>query len=196
MDETRLTLLERLRGPDSARAWDEFVRLYQPLLTSYVRARGVAEHDVEDIVQQLNISLWRSMPKFQLDRQRGRFRTWLYQIAVNAVNDHFRKQGRLRKRETSQTDNAPEPVTFDPAPDAQWAECERQQAYERARDKVRADSNDASWACFERYLLANRTADEVGAELGMLPNTVRKNASRVLARVREEAQTILEEMES
>jgi RNA polymerase sigma-70 factor (ECF subfamily) len=196
MDETRLSLLERLRGPNSARAWDEFVRLYEPLLTSYVRARGVAEHDVEDIVQQLNISLWRTMPTFQLDKQRGRFRTWLYQMAANAVTDHFRKKGRRGKHETSQTEHTPEPVTIDESPDAKWAECERQQAYEQAREKVRAGSQEASWACFERYLLANRTAEEVGAELNMLPNTVRKNASRILAKIREEAQAIREEMES
>jgi RNA polymerase sigma factor (sigma-70 family) len=179
-----------------ARAWDEFMRLYEPLLTSYVRARGVAEHDVEGIVQQLNISLGRSMPRVRLDKTRGRFRSWLYQLAANAVTDHFRKKGRRGKHEISKTENTPEPVAFDQGPDAQWAECERQQAYEQALEKVRASSQEASWACFERYFLANRTAEEVGVELGMLPNTVRKNASRILAKIREEAQAIQEELES
>jgi RNA polymerase sigma-70 factor (ECF subfamily) len=196
MDETRVSLLERLRGPDSRRAWNEFVRLYEPLLTSYVRARGVPEHDVEDVVQQLNISLWRAMPSFQLDRARGRFRTFLYQMATNAATDYFRKKIRLRKHETTPAETIPEPAAVDPSLDALWTECERKRAYEQARDRVRGTSSDSSWACFERYLLANRTAEEVGAELDMLPNTVRKNASRVLGRIREEAQAFLQEMES
>jgi hypothetical protein len=42
MDRTRSTLLMRVRDPADGRAWGEFVRLYEPLLTAYVRRKGLA----------------------------------------------------------------------------------------------------------------------------------------------------------
>ncbi len=48
MDQTRSTLLVRIRDPADTKAWGEFVALYQPLLTAYVRKRGLVEEDARD----------------------------------------------------------------------------------------------------------------------------------------------------
>src|ERR1700722_8344123 len=75
MDETRLSLLERLRNPGDNAAWADFVQRYEPLLTSYIRKKGVPEHDVADVVQAIYVSLLRTMPTFEFDKARGRFRS-------------------------------------------------------------------------------------------------------------------------
>jgi RNA polymerase sigma-70 factor (ECF subfamily) len=194
--ETHLSLIERLRGPTSATAWSEFVRLYQPLLCGYVRARGVPEHDVDVVVSEVLTSLVRTLPTFQFDRRRGRFRTWLYRVTSNAVNDHFRHGRRRRAHEMPWTERTPEPAALGPGVDEAWQKCEQTEAARRALDLVRADTSAGTWACFERYLMKDHRAEAVGADLGILANTVRKNALRVLARVRDEAQVILQELAS
>jgi RNA polymerase sigma-70 factor (ECF subfamily) len=196
MDETRVSLLQRLRTPGDGAAWADFVKMYEPLLTSYVRKKGVPEHDVADVVQTIYVSLLRAMPTFKLDKGRGKFRSWLYQVTVNAVADRARRRGRRASREVSWRENMPEPATFDPSPDEEWEKSYRERMFNIALEQVRAATNEATWLCFQRYLLEGKTGEEVAAELGMLPNTVRKNASRVLARVNEQAALNLEEMES
>jgi RNA polymerase sigma-70 factor (ECF subfamily) len=195
MDETRLSLLQRLRTPGDGAAWADFVKMYEPLLTSYVRKKGVPEHDVSDVVQTIYVSLLRAMPTFKLDKGRGKFRSWLYQVTVNAVTDRARRRHR-RSREVGWGENVPEPATFDPSPDAEWEKAYRERMFHVALEQVRTSTNATTWACFQRYLLEGRTGEDVAVELGMLPNTVRKNASRVLAKVNEQAALNLEEMES
>jgi RNA polymerase sigma-70 factor (ECF subfamily) len=196
MDETRVSLLQRLRTPGDGAAWADFVKMYEPLLNSYVRKKGVPEHDVADVVQTIYVSLLRAMPTFKLDKGRGKFRSWLYQVTVNAVTDRARRRNRRAGREVSWGENTPEPATFDPSPDDEWEKAYRERMFHVALEQVRSRTNEATWACFQRYLLEGRTGEEVAAELGMMPNTVRKNASRVLAKVNEQAALNLEEMES
>jgi DNA-directed RNA polymerase specialized sigma24 family protein len=80
VDQTRSTLLARARDPADAEAWGEFVVLYEPLLTSYLRHRGLGAEDQRDVVQEVFARLVKSLPNLELDRRRGRFRTWLWQV--------------------------------------------------------------------------------------------------------------------
>jgi RNA polymerase sigma-70 factor (ECF subfamily) len=195
MDETRLSLIERMRNPGDNAAWADFVQRYEPLLTSYIRKKGVPEHDVADVIQAIYVSLLRTMPTFQFDKARGRFRSWLYQVTVNAVTDRARRRKRRSNHEVTWSESTPEPATFDPSPDAEWERAYRERMFQVALEQVRSRTQDATWICFQRYLLEGRSGEDVAAELGMLANTVRKNASRVLAKVNEQAIANMEEME-
>jgi Sigma-70 region 2 len=72
MDQTRSTLLTRVRDPADAEAWGELVVLYEPLLKSYLRHRGLGAEDQRDVVQEVFARLVKSLPNFELDRRRGR----------------------------------------------------------------------------------------------------------------------------
>lgn len=52
------------------------------------------EADAEDVAQDVCIRLGRSISKF---KGHGRFRTWLYQLVLNAVRDAARKNARERR---------------------------------------------------------------------------------------------------
>ena len=47
--------------------------------------------------------------------------------------------------------------------------------------QVREDTAPKSWTCFEEHLLKGRSGADIGKEVGLPPNTVYVNASRVLA---------------
>jgi RNA polymerase sigma factor (sigma-70 family) len=185
MDQTRSTLLMRIRDPADARAWVEFVALYEPLLTAYLRHRGLGEEDVRDVVQDVFARLVKTLPHFRLDRQRGRFRTWLWQICRSALADWARRRQRRARAESAWLarlggSTAPDESDSDPA----WRRLHRRRVVAFALERVRARSRPASWACFERHLLQRRPSAVVAGELGLSANAVNINCSRILEKIR------------
>jgi RNA polymerase sigma-70 factor (ECF subfamily) len=185
MDRTRSTLLMGVRNPADARAWGEFVNLYEPLLTAYIRKRGLREEDARDVVQEVFARLVKALPGFELDRQRGRFRTWLWQICQSALGDWARHRQRQARAEDAWLDRLSEPR---PASDADsygdWAGMHRRRILTFALETVRARSQPKTWACFERHLLQRRPSTDVATELGLKVTAVNVNSSRILERVR------------
>ncbi len=83
---TSTSLLLRLRDPGNQEAWREFERDYRELLVRYCRRRGLQTTDAEDVVQSLLLELTRHLPNFTLDRERGRFRDFLFRCTANAIS--------------------------------------------------------------------------------------------------------------
>jgi RNA polymerase sigma-70 factor (ECF subfamily) len=184
MLETRITLLERVRDPADSAAWCDFVAIYQPLLMAYVRKRGINENDAADVVQDVFTRLVPALSRFQLDHERGRFRTWLWQVTHAALTDWHRRREVRTKAEQERADQHPAPV--DKTPGDEWDGLYHQRILEVVLKRVRESAQPASWACFAGRLLADRPAAEIAAELGVSVNAVYVNASRLLARVREQ----------
>jgi RNA polymerase sigma-70 factor (ECF subfamily) len=161
------------------------VALYEPLSRAYVRLRGLGEQDVEDVVQDVLARLVRTLPQFELDRQRARFRTWLWQVCRSAFVDWARRRRRRAKAEDAWLRRLTEtPPESEPDSDLEWDTLYRRRILTFALEKVRARSRPETWACFERHLLQRRPSAEVAAELGLTVNRVDVNSARVLDRVR------------
>lgn len=190
MTETRTSLLRRVRNASDGASWAEFVGLYEPLLLSYVRKRGLNDHDAQDIVQTIFITLLRKMPSFELDKSRGRFRTWLWQVSRNAVVDQARARQRIQKAEDAHRDNRED---ADAEPD-DWIAMHRQRTLQYAMERVRDATAAKTWQCFEQHVLHGRPGAEVGADVGLPANSVYVNASRVLERIREQCAAYREDL--
>jgi RNA polymerase sigma-70 factor (ECF subfamily) len=192
MMKTRSSLLRRLRNPADIEGWREFVALYQPLLLAYVRRQGWSGPDADDVVQDVLARLVHALPEFELKRQRGRFRTWLWRLTRNLLIDRARREHHrvLAERATA------EPQAMEPAereePDADWQALHRRRVLEFAKAQVRARCRHQTWACFEGYVLRGQPCADVAAELGVTPNVVAVNSSRVLARLRDYCRDYLE----
>jgi RNA polymerase sigma-70 factor (ECF subfamily) len=185
MMKTRSSLLRRVRDPADADGWRQFVALYQPLLRAYVRRQGWSGPDAEDIVQDVLARLLRALPEFELNRRRGRFRTWLWRLTRNLLIDRARRQHHRARAERARAEPEALKPAEDEEPDAEWGTLHRRRVLEFAKDQVRARSRPRTWACFEEYVLRGRPCAEVAAELGVTPNVVAVNSSRILARLRD-----------
>ncbi|MCA9139458.1 MAG: protein kinase, partial [Planctomycetales bacterium] len=85
--ETRASLILRLQNADDVAAWDEFVRLYGPVIYRAARARDLQPADAENLVQQVLLRVAQSVTRWLERSERGPFRAWLLTIARNeAVN--------------------------------------------------------------------------------------------------------------
>jgi RNA polymerase sigma-70 factor (ECF subfamily) len=185
----------RIRDPADAGAWGEFVALYEPLLTAYVRHRGLEAQDIRDVVQDVFARLVRGLPEFRLDRERGRFRTWLWQVCQSALIDWARRRKRQSRAEEAwlrRLSECPPPREGDSDP--HWEKLHHLRVLAFALERVRARSRPTTWACFERHVLHRMPSAEVARELGVSANAVDVNCSRVLERLRRFCAEHLEEL--
>jgi RNA polymerase sigma-70 factor (ECF subfamily) len=190
--QTRSSLIQRVRDRADQDSWQEFVKVYEPLLLSYVRSRGVGDADARDVVQEVLIALLRTLPSFELDRQRGRFRTWLWQITMNALTDAARRQ---KSRQKAEVHWEPQQETLNGEPDDAWLVAHRQRILEIVLPRIQEHTQAKTWRCFEEHVLKGRSGVEIAGEIGITPNAVTVNAARVLARVREMCLDYLEDLE-
>ncbi|MDR9857002.1 RNA polymerase sigma factor SigZ [Paenibacillus sp. VCA1] len=65
--------------------WEQY---HGPIL-GYVKQKTNRHPDAEDIVQTVFIKAYRHLPQLQ---DKTKLRAWLFQIARNAIADHFRKE--------------------------------------------------------------------------------------------------------
>ena len=193
--ETRSSLLRRVRDPADSASWREFHDLYGPLVIGYLRSYGLTEPDARDVAQEVFVKLLRELPHFELDRGKGRFRTWLWQLTRTAAADWARRGRRLAQAEENYRQRL---LGLDPSPGQEpepaWLDAHHRRVLRFVLERVRSQTQPATWACFERHLLQGRPSPEVAAEQGLTPGAVRKNASTVLARVRQQCADYLEEL--
>src|SRR5436189_3921558 len=82
---TRASLLVRLRDGGDGGAWQEFVRLYAPIIYGFARKRGLQDADAADLMQDVLRSVSSAIGRLDYDRGQGTFRGWLFTITRNKI---------------------------------------------------------------------------------------------------------------
>lgn len=93
--DTRESLIARLPDHADHAAWHEFAELYEPLIYGIGRRHGLQPADANDLVQEVLSAVAASIQKFQPDRSRGRFRTWLFRVARNQALTNLKRMGHI-----------------------------------------------------------------------------------------------------
>ena len=185
MLSTSVTLLQRLKTPDDHAAWQRFVDLYSPLLIFWGQRSGLNEADAADVAQDVLLLLLNKLPEFQYDPQQS-FRAWLRTVVLNKIRERFRRratpQGSLGLSGIAAPDDLGEA----------WEDEYRQHLVARALTIMKTDFEPATWqACWEQ-IVSGRSAAEVGRELGLSEGAVYVAKCRVLRRLRQELQGLLD----
>jgi RNA polymerase sigma-70 factor (ECF subfamily) len=185
---TSVSLLERLRQPDQPDAWPRFVELYTPLLFYWARRAGLQPADAADLVQDVFAVLVRKLPEFRHD-QRKSFRSWLRTVTLNKWHDRGRRRGRIP------SENGDVDLDEQTGPgglEEFWEDEHRQFLLRRAMELMRTEFQPNTWqACWE-HGFRQRPAAEVAAELGISENAVYIAKVRVVRRLRQELQGLLD----
>jgi RNA polymerase sigma-70 factor (ECF subfamily) len=189
--ETSLSLLERLRLPSDAAAWERLVGLYTPYIQGWLRRHAVQPADVDDLTQEVLRSVVRALPNFEHDLRRGAFRRWLRTITVN----HLRAFWRARRPQTlsGEAEQVFEALE-DPSSDLsrQWDEEHDRHVLRRLQELIEPEFEPSTWRAFQLVVLEGRSAGEAGAALGISANAARIAKSRVLARLRQESEGLID----
>lgn len=192
--DTRPSLLCRLRDHGDEQAWDEFVRIYRPVIHRVAVAKGMQPADADDLTQQVLVSVSGAIAKFDPHRSGGRFRTWLRRIADNAIiNALTRRQGDRGIGDGGVTRLLANHAD-DGSDESQLIETEfRRQLFLVAARSVKARTDPNNWAAFWRTTVEQDSVERVASELGKSTGAVYAARSRVMKRLRQQVQQLEEE---
>ncbi len=184
--KTRLSLILRLRHPDDAAAWQEFVEIYQPLVFRLARGRGLQEADALDTTQEVMTRVAKAINRWDASPNRGSFRGWISRITRNLVVDFLRSKN--RRPLMCDDDSIEDVIQSVPSSSAETnlfdLEHERQ-VFAWAAEKVRHTVKPKSWQAFWLTAIENRPAEDVASELELSKGAVYIARSRVMAKLKQ-----------
>jgi len=183
MDTTRPSLLIRVKRPDDGSAWNEFYRLYAPLLARFGRSRGLSADDAEDVAQECMNVLARKMRDFDYSRDRGSFKNYLFTQVCNQITDRLRRK-RPRLAESGELKRAQ--AKEDPEAVRQWERQWLQEHLAYCLEKLEREFSPNTIAAFKLYVLEEWPVEKVCDSLGINANQVYLSKSRVTRRLRAE----------
>jgi RNA polymerase sigma factor (sigma-70 family) len=190
---TRPSLLVRLRDPQDQDAWQAFLNLYAPLIYGFGRKSGLQDADAADLTQIVLQEVSTGIGRLVYDSEKGTFRGWLFGVARNQLGKWRRAQ--RQPQGTGDTENLQQ-LAAHPAPDetAEWWEMEyKRRCFLVAAQRVRPRVNEDSWHAFWQTAVEGRVASAVADELKLKLGALYTAKSRVLALIKKEIQTLVEE---
>ena len=185
---THWTLIVASAGPRRDAALTQLYRIYWTPLCAQARRLGVAEDEIEDVVQEFLVSLFDSGALGRADPQVGRFRSYLIGALRHHVGDH-RERLHATKRgggvPALTLDDVDAPVDPPPAPvderefDADWARALVAEAMRRFHAQHEGDPLCAQVLGDDAESFA-----KAGAQLGITPAAVKSRVFRLRQRFR------------
>jgi RNA polymerase sigma-70 factor (ECF subfamily) len=186
MDTTSLSLLERLRGGARPQDWERFVALYTPLLYRWAGQAGAQEADSADLVQEVFTLVYQKLTTFAHQRP-GSFRAWMRTALVNRWRDLCRRR--------SARPGLVDEQRLDALPALAGAAQENEdfeQLVALALELIRPEFQPRTWQAFWEFFIAGQEAGAVAQRLGVSVGVVYGAKCRVLRRLREELDGMLE----
>ncbi len=184
--ETRASLLWRIRDTQDQEAWNAFVEVYAPVVDAFARRRGLNNADSADIVQRVLIEVVGSIPKFEYDQKKGRFRSWLFTLTRYQLAKFFDRQNKaiLGTGDSvlqAQLQNSP---TDDPL-EKIWNDEYDSYLFQWASQKVQSEIEPKTWQAFWMAAVDGKSANHIAEEIGISKGAVWIAKSRVIQRLKE-----------
>ena len=190
---TQESLLVRLQNVRDSHAWDRFYYLYRGLIVGYVKRRGISDQLAQDVLQETLITLTKTMPTFEYDRLKGRFRFFLLRIVNSRLVDAIRRE---RKHSKLAGDEAATKVVATELSgtatvwDDEWNKEWERQLLARAIEKVKERVQPHVYESFTRYVLQREPVDRVAEALGISKNSIYEHRHRLIIMIKSEVELI------
>jgi RNA polymerase sigma factor (sigma-70 family) len=187
--ETSESLLLRVRDPQDQSAWDRFDALYRPVVYRVARRAGWQHSDAEDLTQRVMVSVAKAIPDWQRDPNKGGFRSWLYQIARNALISTLRTSRRDITIGGSDFLEQSQAIK-NPMDDIERLinEEHHRSLLRTAAEIVKDEFHASSWQAFWLTTLGELSVPDAAEKLQLSTGAVYAARSRILRRLQEVAQ--------
>ena len=189
---------------DTTRAQAALARLCQAYwypLYAYVRRRGYAAHDAQDLTQEFFARLLEQNWLAQADWERGRFRTFLLAALSHFLANEWDKARALKRggavqivplqldsAETRYGQEPADPLTPEQCFERRWALALLEEVLNRLREEHAAASTREMFDALKPCLVGDRQAQpyaELAATLGMTEGAVKVAVHRLRQRYRQ-----------
>ena len=194
MNETSLSLLNRLRRSPESESWNRLVELYAPLLRAWLRKYDVQASDADDLTQEVLLTVSKDLSKFEHAGQPGAFRGWLKAILVNRLRKFWRSRDRRPLARGDSDIDARLAQLDDPSSEMSLIWNREHDQFVLRQLLALAEPHFArnTWTAFCRVALDGAKPDVVAEEMGISRNAVIVAKSRVLSRLRQESEGLVE----
>ena len=193
MHETRHSLLFRAQQGEE-NAWKDLTELYRPLIIGWLNRQGVPAGDLDDLTQEVLLSVVQHLPTFQHSGRRGAFRSWLRTIVCSRTADYWRAiDAGTRGQGGSGAITALQQITDpDSELNRQWDDEHDRYVVDCLLDLVNEEFEPATLQAFRRLAIDGASGAEVAKELEMAVDAVYAAKSRVLQRIRQLADGLID----
>jgi len=186
MQNTSLSLLDRVRQTDGSDLWSELVELYSPMLSVWLRKFDVPVTDIDDLKQEVMTAVVTDLRNFEHNGRTGAFRSWLKTILIHRLRNYWRTRKRHLFGDGASDFEQRIAQLNDPNSelsrvwDIQHDEFVLRQLLQLAEPHFEA----TTWTAFRRVTLDGDSPAEVSADLGISTNAIFIAKSRVLSHLR------------
>ena len=204
---TSETLVQRIHQVDDQEAWDRLYQLYAPLVKAFAIAKGCKSTMADDVVQLTFVSLLKSLPRFQYQKQTGRFRSFIYTIVKRRIADLFEDQN-MYAFARSDTEHH---HFFDEHEDSRvevpgenwdimYENNLMNQALEEVKQKINQKGDPITLEIFDLYVTQRLSASEVGRRIfenhnvSINENKIYQDKSRVMQMWKDEVRKLKSEL--
>jgi len=194
MHETSLTLLQRLRQSPENEAWNRLADLYTPLIRTWLRRYDVQDSDAADLVQEVLLAVSKDLGSFEHRGQSGAFRGWLKAILINRLRKFWRARDRRPLARGDLDMDARLGLLDDPTSEMSqiWNREHDQYVLRQLLSLAEPHFEPNTWLAFCRVALDGAKADVVAQEMGISKNAAIVAKCRVLNRLRQESEGLIE----
>lgn len=196
--ETRQTLLQRAKNPDDHTAWTQFADYYRSFIEMILNKMNFPAQEHEDLIQEVLLKLWKSLPHHVYDQDRAKFRTWLGTVIRNCALNNIRTKQRANERQNElerSVDNLDwledsSQKYFEKQVEAEWVAHVTNLAMERTEKKFTGKAMEVF-----RLSLDGMSIGEIAEKLDLKQQTVSVLKSRVKSKLVTEIQEIRRDLE-
>ena len=194
MNETSLSLLNRLCKSPESESWDRLVELYSPLIRTWLQKYDVQDSDANDLVQEVLLSVSQDIGKFEHAGRTGSFRAWVKAILVNRLRKFWRSRDRGPKASGQSVIDDRLAQLDDPASEMSqiWNRQHDQFVLRQVMKLTEPHFAANTWKAFCRVAIDGAKPTDVAQELGISLNAVCLAKSRVTRRLRQESEGLIE----
>lgn len=196
-EQTRKSLVNRLKNWDDDESWQQFFNTYWRLIYSVAIQAGLREPEAEDAVQETIITVAKTMPSFQYDRSTCTFKSWLRHLAQKRIIDQFRKRPPAGPpvvdwtQTASRTDSIsrlpdPKSLELDSVWDAEW----EKRMFHTALSTVRTQAKTKQFQIFDFYVLRAWPVKKVADTLNVSATQVYIARHRITRLIKKEIQRL------
>ena len=193
---TRLTLLQKLQNQYDSHAWEEFSNLYRSFIFAVLQKMNVDIQDAENICQKVMVQVWKKLPEFEYDKQKGRFRSWLAVITRNQAKTemrdkyrHFDNPSSDRHQELSDLLDSWSEPEIEKIAEVEWQKYIVKMALNNVKKSLSQNVLDAF-----NMLNEGKSIEETARTLDLEENTVYRYRTRVEKQITQEVRRLENEL--
>ena len=180
---TRESLLARINAGDEM-GWREFAKTYAPLIRIRGKGHNLRGHELDDLLQDVLLSMLNSSKTFKYDKTKGRFQHFLRSVIDHKAFDILRKRRDGKILSGTEGEEVVNAMPADDSMELTWEAEWRIHVLNLAMTQLRLEVAHDTYQAFDFYAIKGKSAESVAKFLGMTKGNVYLAKNRVLERLR------------